>query len=237
MPREGYSPAKALKAAQKESAPKPRGTRGQANKTGATCGAKKRHGGGKCTLAAGWGTLHPGTGACKFHGGSLPNHNKAAIVQEANKLMGMPLEINPYDALIWCVRIAAGEVKWLTERMDELQQKDWLEDTLFGKQFHLYYRERKGRMDMLARYSQIAISLGIAERSVRLAEMHGEMIARLVKGIEQDLVDQLQLTAAQMEIWNTIWPQTVRRQLILIEGGGQELPAAEQKQLPRADAA
>lgn len=36
-----------------------------------TCGRTKRDGSGDpCGLAAGWGTDHPGEGACKYHGGA-----------------------------------------------------------------------------------------------------------------------------------------------------------------------
>jgi hypothetical protein len=66
--------------------------------------------------------------------------------------------------------------------------------------------------------------LGIAERAVRLAESYGASIARLLKGIHDDL----QLTTAQQNMW----PQIVRRQLILIESttsvGSTPLPADRQ---------
>jgi hypothetical protein len=125
--------------------------------------------------------------------------------------MGTPIEMNPLDALLWCVKICAGEVQWLGEKMSELEQKDWTEDTLLGKQFHLFARERRTRMNDLANYSKIAISLGIAERAVRLAEQYGETLARLISGILGDL----ELTPDQLKKA----PVVVRRHLIAIEGG------------------
>lgn len=179
-----------------------------AKATGAPlCGAKKRKG-GRCGMGAGWGTNHPGTGRCKLHGGSTPNHVKSAIGDEYRKLLGKELEINPFDALLWVIRIRAGEVKWLTERINELDEKDWVESSIVGKQFHLYARERQAAMNDLARFSQMAISLGIAERSVRLAEQYGETLARLIKGIleELDLSPQQALAA----------PGIVRKHLVLV---------------------
>lgn len=216
MPSGNYSPAKALRDAEKERK-KPRGTRASAAAVGAKCGAKKR-GGGRCNLASGWGTDHPGTGACRLHGGATPNHNRAAI-KSAAVLMGAPLEINPLDALLWCVKICAGEVQWLGERMAELQKENWTEDTLLGKQFHLFARERRTRMNDLANYSKIAISLGIAERAVRLAEQYGETLARLISGILADL----ELTADQQKLA----PVIVRKHLIAIEGGRATEDAAK----------
>lgn len=191
-----------------------RGTAGQAALRGA-CRAKKR-GGGKCQLAAGFGTNHLGIGRCKFHGGSVPNQVKAAATEEYRILLGKPVEINPLEALIKCIHIRAGEVEWLSDRMAELDQRSWVEDTMVGKQFHLYARERRAALNDLARFSQMAVSLGIAERAVKLAENYGHTLARLLKGIFEDL----QLSTEQQ----AMVPGIVRKHLILIEGGAQDVP-------------
>lgn len=189
-----------------------RGTRGQTANTGAQCGAKKRNG-GKCTLAAGWGTNHPTVGTCKLHGGTTPNHVKAAAKDEYRKLLGNPIEIGPYDALMWCIKIRAGEVEWLSNRMAELDEKSWVEDTMVGKQFHLYARERQHAMADLARYSQMAVSLGIADKAVSLARTYGEALASYTKGLLEDLWPHLS------EEGRALAPQIVRARLIAIDGG------------------
>lgn len=171
------------------------------------CGGKRK-GGGKCQLAKGYGTPHPGVGYCKFHGGAVPNHVKAAAKEEYRQLLGKPIEINPLDALLWCIRIRAGEVQWLTERMAELQEEAWVEQTIAGKQLHLFARERHAAMNDLARFSNMAVSLGIAERSVRLAEQYGEVLYRLYNDFIAD--ERLNLTYAQ----KTIAPQVFREHLI-----------------------
>lgn len=205
---------------------KARGTN-LAKATGAPlCGAKRRKG-GKCGMGAGWGTNHPGTGRCKLHGGSTPNHVKSAIGDEYRLLLGKEMEINPFDALLWVIRIRAGEVQWLTQRMSELDEKDWTESSLIGKQFHLFARERQAAMNDLARFSQMAISLGIAERSVRLAEQYGETLGRLIKGILEDL----DLSPEQMA--NA--PGVVRKHLVLVSTSPTpQIAAASQKQIGAA---
>lgn len=40
------------------------------------CGAKGKQSGQPCKRPAGWGTLHPGTGRCKLHGGCSPGAPK-----------------------------------------------------------------------------------------------------------------------------------------------------------------
>lgn len=182
---------------------------------GVKCGARKRAS-GNCTLPAGWGTNHYGIGRCKLHGGSTPNQVKAAASEEMRLLLGRPLEINPLDALIWCIKIRSGEVHWLSQKIAELQEHEWIQDTIAGKQFHLYVKERAAAMNDLTRWSQMAISLGIAERAVKLAETYGEMLARLIQGILADL----ELTDGQ----RVKAPAVIRRHLILMDGG---YPTAE----------
>lgn len=180
------------------------------------CGAKLKAKGGNnkvCQKPAGWGTNHPGTARCKYHGGASPTGIMAAASKDANVLMGRPLNINPLDALIMCIQIRAGEVKWLSDRMAELDKESWLQDTMVGKQFHVYSRERQHAMSDLARFSQMAISLGIAERAVKLAEMYGETIAKLLNGILNELRPHMS------EEGIAAIPIVVRRHLLAIEGG------------------
>jgi len=175
------------------------------------CGAVTRGKGGECRRPAGWGTSHIGIGRCKTHAGNAPNVRKNAVVQEATQFMGAPKDINPFDAIIWCIRITAGEVEWLTTQIAIVNEKDWIEDTQFGKQMNVLQRTRADAQDRLVRYSRDAIQLGLAERAVKLAENFGAMIARLLENI----AIELQLSRQQKEMWPTI----VRRQLILMQGG------------------
>src|SRR4051812_23610127 len=110
--------ARAMEAKRREERQKirDRKNRGEARKReGAACGAKRRKG-GNCGLPAGFGTTHVGFGACKYHGGTLPNHVKKAAKDQA-VLMGAPIDINPLDALIWCIKLTAGEVAFCTQQM------------------------------------------------------------------------------------------------------------------------
>lgn len=186
---------------------KKRGLRGVAAAVG-VCGATRRQG-GKCRMPAGMGTDHYGVGKCKHHGGSTANHKLNAAKQEA-VLMGAPKDINPIDAIMWCIRLTAGEVEFCTEQMQALEETDWIEHTIIGKQLHMWAKERQNAVDRLAKHSKDAIALGIAERAVRVAEMYGHSIAKLVRGILEDL----ELTNEQLERA----PHIVRKHLVLLEG-------------------
>lgn len=166
------------------------GARAAVRKVGASCGAKKRQG-GRCSMAAGWGTNHPGIGKCKLHGGSMPNHVKAAATEEYRTLLGKPSNVSPEQAIINCIQIRSGEVEWLSQEMAKLQEQAWVEETMLGKQFHLYARERQAALRDVAKFSQMAISLNIEERRVRIAETYGESIAMLLKGILDELLPHM----------------------------------------------
>lgn len=216
--KSAYAKLKDRERAERKTARNRGGNGAAARKVGVTCGAKKRHG-GACNMPAGWGTIHYGIGKCKLHGGSVPTHVKAAAKEEFRRLLGNPIETNPYEAILTCIRIRAGEVEWLSNEMHKLDKKTWVEDTMVGKQFHLYARERGAAMDALVRYSQIAVSLGIAERIVKLAETYGEMLANYTKGILDELWPHLDADGRKLA------PTIVRKHLIALDGGMQrELP-------------
>lgn len=94
--------------------------------------------------------------------------------------------------------------------MEALDEQDWLESTLVGKQVHIWARERQRAVDRLAKFSKDALALGIADRAVRLAEQYGATIAKYTRG----LLDDLQLTTEQKKHA----PAIVRKHLALLEG-------------------
>lgn len=169
------------------------------------CAASTRQG-GKCKKQAGWGTEHLGTGRCKLHGGSTPNHQKKAALDTA-KIMGEEMDVDPIDALLWCVRIAAGEISYCSAQIAELKKAT--EFTKFGKKLNMWIEVRQVAVAQLAKYSKMALDAGVAERQVQLAERYGEMLAELIGGI----LGELKLTKAQKEKA----PEIVGRHLRLIE--------------------
>lgn len=192
------------------------------------CGAKTRAG-GKCKRPAGAGTDHVGHGRCKLHGGSSPNGRKHAAREQAHELallLGDGISIEPHEALLKCVRLAAAEVGFFTARIEGLQLEDvtvrprtdkesddGYEKKLAPAELNLWVQERIRAVDRLARYSKLAIDAGIAERQVRIAEQFGETIATLLRGVLEDL----RLTPEQMDRAREIVPRRLA-QLSMREG-------------------
>lgn len=170
------------------------------------CAASTRSG-GKCKKQAGWGTEHLGTGRCKLHGGSTPNHQKKAALDTA-KIMGEEMDVEPHEALLSCVRITAGEVAYCSALVAELEKATVF--TMLGEQLNIWIQVRQKAVFALAKYSKMALDAGVAERQVQLAERYGEMLAELIGGI----LGELKLTKAQKEKA----PEIVGRHLRLIEG-------------------
>lgn len=225
MPRGGTAYARHqryVKAEQKKR-DKNKGARRQVNAVGgAKCGANKR-GGGTCGLAAGFGTDHIGLGHCKFHGGNLPTHRASAARKQAI-LLGAPKEINPLDAIVWCIKLTGGEIEFYTEQMAALEQRDWIENTALGQQMHVFARERALAQDRLVNYSKVAISLGLTERAVRLAEQYGSTIARLLRGLLDDLEPYISEEGKKM------LPQLVRKHILIAERGQEQATKFAQAQ-------
>lgn len=195
----------------------------QRAKTGAICGATKKNG-QRCVLDAGWGTDHPGVGACKHHLGNAKDTIKPAAPQALSILARGHIDVSPMEALLMCVRITAAEVTYFSSKISELEEADvverprvesmtkdgYVEDLQQQKQLNIWIRERQRSLLQLARFSKMALDAGVEERMVRVAERVGSQIAALIRGV----LDDLQLTEAQRETA----PAIVRRHLRLLEG-------------------
>lgn len=208
------------------------------------CGASKA-GGGLCQMDPGQGTDHPGAGRCLHHGGLLPGGKMAAGVTIHDHLArgdvgvlttapvyGTPEKIAPADALLWCVAITAGEVRYLSQKVAELTEdevlgrpvtmvhesgegekgyKNMRTKTQGPVEPHLWVRERQRAVDRLAKFSKMAIEAGVAERLVALAEFQATALADLFGRV----FEQLSLTKAQKARAEPV----LRAELLMLESG------------------
>lgn len=174
------------------------------------CGADKRSG-GPCGRPAGWGTGHVGIGRCKFHGGSTPNHEMSAAVELARRetaMHALPLDIEPHEALLQCVQIAAGWVRYAFERLNELGAGDLVGPVVTTRPLkeekgaesrserveehgppavHIWLKVHGEWSDRLVGYAKIALAAGVEERRVRIAEGQAEILAEFAKNLLRDV--------------------------------------------------
>ena len=142
----------------------------------AKCGAKKRQGEGHCQQRAGWGTDHVGVGACKLHGGSMPNNRVAAQRAQAKAAMAKfaePVETNAVEALTGLLKKQAGHVAFVEGRilLDHPDGPDLLHlNTGAGRVEQLVAHPLMGLLrdekDLLRRISVDCIKLGLREIEV-----------------------------------------------------------------------
>lgn len=188
-----------------------------------TCGARTRRG-TACRRPAGHGTEHPGFGNCKLHFGATPNGGVHAARLEAAAL-GEEHDMAPHDALLWCVRIAAGEVRYFTQKVEQLEAAKVVVDDMRIRRhegdassfvertshadLNIWIRARQDAVDRLARYAKVAVDAGVQERAVRIAEQFVGDVAAAIDVI---------LTAFGLRE-DPRAPEVVRTALVALEGG------------------
>jgi len=185
------------------------------------CDGKRRgEGAGKtCTRPAGWGTDHAGTGRCKLHGGKTPSHQQAgqkALAARAVATFGLPREIDPRDALLEEVYRTAGAVDWLHQQVQALQAQEVIwgkaeevdkqageypgTDTTSKAAVHVWVQLWQAERSHLVKVAKEAISAGIEERRVRLAEQQGALLAGAIRAILGDLDLNLEQQAKAAQV-------------------------------------
>lgn len=192
------------------------------------CGTTKVDG-TPCRNRAGRGTSHPGYGVCQKHGGeALTNFRQNAAKKEIearHHAMGLPVEINPHDALLEEVYRTAGHVRWLNQEIGKWRSKMDVGDigdvsglpteidagelsteyplTESQKEwFALYIKER----DHLAKVSKLAIDAGVATRAIQLAEAQADRMVWVIEAF----IKQVGLTDSQRRLVPDIMPNLLR---------------------------
>lgn len=80
-----------------------------------------------CHQAAGRGTKHPGIGRCHSHGGATPTHEASArriLAEQAAATYGLPVDVDPAQALLDEVHRTAGHVAWLGALIAGMEERD-----------------------------------------------------------------------------------------------------------------
>lgn len=184
-----------------------------------TCGAKTRNG-GTCKAAPVNGTTR-----CRMHGGSSPQAKAKAAERQAVARaeaevvkLGARRDIHPADALIELVQFTAGEVSFWRSKVNELddealvwgvtREKTGGDDhgTTSEAKPNVAYVMLERSSDRLAAYASAALKAGVEERRVRLAESQGALVAQVIRQV----LDQLHLTPAQIELVPTVVPAALR---------------------------
>lgn len=166
-----------------------------------TCGATRKQDPTKtCTRPAGWGTVHPGTGHCKLHGGSSPSGNTFAIKEiERRKLA--EIDVAPLtDPLTELSKVAGQVCAWrdaIAERVQELTSIRY--ELKSGEQLRSEVALFERAMDRCTTVLVAIAKLNIDERLARITEaqalavdqaVHDALIAAGLTAEQQDAVQR-----------------------------------------------
>ena len=163
---------------------------------GKLCGAKLKGGReGTCKNPAGSRTDHLGWGKCQWHGGTSPALRVAAAREQLREqFLGNSVDIEPTEAMLEEIRRSAGHVRWLHENIlrfgNETQddpQRALLQLSEQGWSKAAWMKLYSDERTHLMRTAKMALDAGVAERSVKLAESQGELIAVALRGILNEL--------------------------------------------------
>lgn len=168
----------------------------------------------RCHRLAGEGTDHLGVGFCKVHGGRWPR-GAAMGAWLMGHAFGRELDLNPWDALLKAVRIAAGKSAYceyvLSLAHDDLELEgrairrgrgaaddilvhpDTGEPLGVGAYRDLSFWVTRSEFwaDRMARYAKMAIDAGVAERLVERAQLDASRIVEVLNGTLEALGDEL----------------------------------------------
>lgn len=179
-----------------------------------------------CKQVAGYGTDHLGYGRCKYHGGNTPNGIIAAEREEISTRMvkneltfyGAAIDTDPVQALADEVRRSAGHVAWLGAEVRKLRDGELTTETGFGVAPNILIKMYQTEREYLVMASKAAISAGVAERTIQLAEQQGQILATVIRDILWD--KDLELTPDQRQKSRDV----VRRHLMAIDTQSTEEP-------------
>lgn len=174
------------------------------------CGARTRSG-GACGRPAGWGTEHPGYGACKLHLGSTAKHTAGAqrrMWADAAEQFGLPRTVDPADAILEALHKIAGQVDWFEAEVKALDAP-WM--TVFGGGVveHPAVTGYRESLDRLFGFGERTVKLGLAQRQVEVSELHAALLARVVMAILDD--PELALSREQRETGRRVGGRHLRQ--------------------------
>jgi hypothetical protein len=156
------------------------------------CGAQKRQGapGECCTLVAGFGTDHVGTGRCKFHGGNTRTQRAAAHAEradaEARRVLAT-LDVEPVaDPLAALSRLAGQVVAWqeaISRIVNDLGDRIRYEGASGAEQLRAEIALYERAMDRTGQTLTAIARLDIDERLARVTERQAEHVIDAINAV------------------------------------------------------
>lgn len=131
----------------------------------------------ECRRGAGQNTDHEGVGLCSEHGGHRGKGRIVGTWLMANAY-AQELNVTPWEALLQQVRMLAGQVAFLQEKVNRCEREFGVDALKPGGEAGEWVDMLEKRGDRLARVAKMAIDAGVAERLVRQVELEAELMLK-----------------------------------------------------------
>jgi hypothetical protein len=173
-----------------------------------------------CRKPAGWGTDHVGAGRCRIHGGNTPSGKKSAqkaIAVAGRDTYGLPIDVDPAQALLDEVHRTAGHVAWLGAVVAALRKGDlgWGitkvkrggDDfgTTYESKLNVYLSLYQDERKHLTKVCETAIRAGVEQKRLTLETHRAELMVSML----ELLFGQLELTPEQSEKLEDLVPKAL----------------------------
>jgi hypothetical protein len=166
------------------------------------CGSRRTKQAGTCTLPAGWGTPHVGTGRCKLHGGSAPlvvakHQRERAAVAAAG--LGLPVSAHPAEVLEAELARANGRVLWLSDYINRQDPASMVwglaeevdrgsgeftgVDRTFKAEPSVWLRLEQQERAHLTKVAHLMMQLGLQWEARRAVDRDGAVLVQVVKAM------------------------------------------------------
>jgi hypothetical protein len=142
-----------------------------------------------------------GTTTCRMHAGKTTEQVKQEVAtRRALAELELDGDANPLDELLYEVQRAAAAVRWLSDKVNDLDEReithgitrtvqhaDGSRDVTASAAVNIWVRMWMEERDRLARVCKLTLDAGVDERRVRLAESQGRMIVDVIRATLADL--------------------------------------------------
>jgi hypothetical protein len=119
---------------------------------------------------------------CYYHGGNAPHVKRKATervhAKEIERHLGLPLDVSPQEALERSVRLAAGDLETLRERVERIERGEY--ELAAGERLAtltLY----TDALDRVARIAKLGVDAGLAERQLAVSETTAAAIVAVLR--------------------------------------------------------
>lgn len=148
-----------------------------------------------------------GTTTCRMHAGKALSVVKQEVAaKRALAVLDLDMDADPLDELLTEVSRSAAAVRWLADKVNELedreithgitrtvQKADGSREVTAAAAVNVWVKMWQDERDRLARVCKMTLDAGVDERRVRLAESHGRLIVDVIKATFVELqIEQTQ---------------------------------------------